>query len=176
MGKSQGSFSTGGWNERQDFLAAVSFLKAKGFKDIGAFGFSMGGAVAIMADSPDVKAIASDSSYADLDSVLHLIFKNFGVFRYPFVWLMKLWAKLFFQIDTASVSPLKFISSTKVPVLLIHSEYDSQVPVEHVRMLRRANPRSEIWIIPESEHGRGMSSRPEEYQDRVLKFFADNKI
>jgi len=190
LGRSQGRFSTGGWQEREDFFSAVKFLKEKGFSDIGALGFSMGAAVILMANSPDinpvrnttfsntenkisngVKAIVSDSSYASLDAVLHLIFKNFGILRYPFVGMMKLLARLFFKIDVDSVSPLKYISQIKAPIFLIHSELDSQIPLEHAQLLHRANPKTELWIIPGADHGGGFGLKQEEYQEKVLKFF-----
>ena len=192
MGKSQGRFTTAGWRERQDFLAAIRFLKERGFNDIGAFGFSMGAAVILMSNSPDinpvrntkvlkeknkisngVKAIVSDSSYASLGLVLNLIFKNFGFFRYPLIGIIKLWAKLFFKIDVDEVSPLKYISEIKAPLFLIHSQQDSQIPLAHVQLLHKESPQSELWIIPEAEHGSGMALRQKEYQSRVLKFFSN---
>lgn len=174
MGKSQGKFSTGGWREREDFFAAIRFLKDKGFKAIGALGFSMGGAVILMANSQDIKAIVSDSSYASLDSVLHLIFRNFGFFRYPFIGMMKLCARIFFKMDVDSVSPLKYISQIKAPIFLIHSEQDSQIPLEHGQLLHKANLKNQLWIIQGAEHGGGLALKPEEYQEKVLEFFQDN--
>jgi len=171
LGRSQGRFSTGGWQEREDFFSAVKFLKERGFSDIGAFGFSMGAAVILMANSPDIKAIVSDSSYAGLDAVLHLIFKNFGAFRHPFVGMMKLWAKLFFKINIDYVSPLKYISGIKAPIFLIHSELDSQIPLEHAYLLHRTNPKNKLWVITGAGHGGGFGLKQEEYQEKVLKFF-----
>lgn len=171
LGKSKGRFSTGGWREREDFLAAVRFLKAKGFSDIGAFGFSMGAAVILMSNSPEIKAIVSDSSYADLNSVLNLIFQNFGIFRKAFVGMMKFWARIFFRMDVDKTSALKYISSISCPIFLIHSELDSQIPVEHALLLHKRNPKSQIWIISGAEHGEAQALRPQEYQDKILNFF-----
>lgn len=173
MGKSQGKFTTGGWKEREDFLAAIRFLKERGFSNIGAFGFSMGAAVILMTNSPDIKAIVSDSCYVSLDSILNLIFKNFGIFGYPFVKMMKLWARLFFKIDIDRASPLIYISQIKNPIFLIHSQKDSQIPLAHVQLLHKENPQSQLWIIPDAEHGGGLASRQQEYQEKVLKFFSN---
>jgi fermentation-respiration switch protein FrsA (DUF1100 family) len=87
---------------------------------------------------------------------------------------MKLWSRLLLKLNPDEVSPLKCISGIKVPILLIHSERDSQIPVEHVELLYKANPKTEVWIIPEADHGRGLLLRQEEYQERVFKFFAGN--
>ena len=61
MGKSEGKITTAGWKERGDFLAAVKYLRSRGMEKIGALGFSMGGAVIIMANSPDVDAIVTET-------------------------------------------------------------------------------------------------------------------
>ena len=174
MGESRGKFTSGGWKEREDFSSAVAFLKDKGFNDIGAFGFSMGGAVILMSEAPGVKAVASDSSYADLEGVLHIIFKNFGIFRAPFVKMMKLYYRLFFGVDMDRLCPLKYMPQIKVPVFLIHGERDSQIPLRHLELLHMHNPQSRVWIIPGAEHGEGLSLRPEEYKEKILKFFRDN--
>lgn len=174
LGESKGGFSTGGFMEVRDFTAAVNFLKEKGFKDIGAFGFSLGGAVILMANSPDIKAIVSDSAYKDLDSVLDIIFKYFGPFGRPFIWFMKLFGKIMFNLDTSKVSPVNTISQIKVPVFLIHCENDSQIPSENSRILHSKKPDSLLWIIPFGDHGQGYALMTNEYEEKVLKFFKNN--
>jgi len=174
MGESGGQFTSGGWKEREDFFSAVAFLKEKGFGDIGALGFSMGAAVILMSESPEIKAIVSDSSYANLEGVIHIIFKNFGVFRYPFVKMMKLYYRLFFKVDMDRLSLLKYFSEIKTPVFLIHGERDSQIPLKHLELLHQQNSRSQLWIIPDADHGEGLALRQEEYQEKILAFFRDN--
>lgn len=174
LGESRGGFSTGGFLEVRDFTAAVQFLKDKGFKDIGAFGFSLGAAVILMTNSPDIKAIVSDSSYKDLDSVLDSIFKYFGPFGRPFIWFMKLFGKIMFNLDTSKVSPVQAISQIKVPVFLIHCENDSQIPSESSKVLHSKKPDSQLWIIPFGDHGQGYAMMPNEYEEKVLKFFKSN--
>lgn len=172
MGRSSGKFSTAGWREREDFFTAVRFLKDKGFNDIGAFGFSMGGAVILMANSPDIKAIVSDCAYANLDFILKLIFQKFGFLRGSLVKMMKFYAWLFFQIDLDKVTPLKYISQIKIPIFLIHGELDRQIPLKHAQLLHEANSQSELWIIPGADHTAGFAIWQQEYQNRVLRFFA----
>ncbi|MBI4655285.1 MAG: alpha/beta fold hydrolase [Elusimicrobia bacterium] len=174
MGKSKGAISTGGWKETRDFLAAVDFLKKRGFKDIGAFGFSLGGAVVLMANSPDIKAIVVDSSYENLNSVLDSIFSGFGIFGKPIVWLMKFWGRLFFNLNTGRVSPADSIADIKKPVLLIHCEKDSQIPVSAAKALHSKKPGSELWIIPEADHGQGHMLTGMQYEKKVLEFFRKN--
>lgn len=172
MGKSKGNITTAGWRERVDFLAAVEYLKSKGMEEIGAFGFSMGGAVIIMANSQDVDAIASESAYSNLESVLHLIYRNFGIFRYLFVYATRLWSYIFLRVDPIDVSPKDYIKDIKVPILLIHSERDSEIPVEHAYSLKTANPKADLWVIDEVDHGAIWGLLRSEYEERIINFFS----
>jgi len=174
MGKSKGKFSTAGWKEREDFLSAVDFLRKRGFKDIGAIGFSMGAAVILMSESPDIKCIVSDSSYAKLELILEDLFKNFDIFQRPLAKTVKFWARLFLGVDIAKVSPVNYISSISVPVFLIHSKQDSEIPVEHVYMLHEANRKSKIWVLPEGHHIQGFMAQQKEYIQKISEFFKEN--
>jgi uncharacterized protein len=172
MGKSQGIVSTSGWREREDFLAAIRFLKEKGLNDIGAFGFSMGAAVIFMADSPDIKCIVSDSSYARLRTAIGVIFTNFGYLRIPLIELIRLWSLVFLQVDINSAAPVNFIAGMKIPILLIHCRTDTHIPVSEALDLHKANPRSDLLLIPSGDHGESVYSH--EYEPRIIKFFRDN--
>jgi len=68
LGESSGLYTTIGIKEVNDLLAAVDFAKERGFQKIGVWGFSMGGAVALMTvqRTPHINTIVSDSSYAAL--------------------------------------------------------------------------------------------------------------
>jgi len=170
MGESGGKITTAGWKERKDFLAAVKYLKGKGMEKIGAVGFSMGGAVIIMANSPDIDVIVTESAYADLESILHTMYSNFWIFKYPLVGATKMWSRLFIGVDLAKVAPKDFIKDIKAPIFLIHSEQDSQIPVEHVHALKEANPKAECWIVDEADHGGAWGEKRSEYETRILQF------
>jgi len=172
MGKSQGRISTSGWREKEDFLSAVRFLKAKGFSDIGAFGFSMGGAAIFLANSPDIKCIVSDSSYAALEAAVKVIFKNFGFLQDPLIKMVNLWARLFLRFDLNSAAPVKYIAGMKIPILLIHCQTDTHIPFTQALQLHQANPQSQLLLIREGDHGESVLSA--EYEPRILKFFRDN--
>src|SRR3970040_1993558 len=68
LGKSDGSYSSAGAKEVEDLLAAIRFLKGRGIKKVGVWGFSMGGAVALMAieKAPEIRAVISEPSIARL--------------------------------------------------------------------------------------------------------------
>ncbi|MBL7069283.1 MAG: alpha/beta hydrolase [Candidatus Omnitrophica bacterium] len=171
MGKSGGTYSTIGDKERLDLAAAITYLKKRGFNKIGAFGFSMGGAVIIMVNSPDIKAAVTDSAFANLESLVHTAYGNLGWLRFPFVFFTKVHSRLFLNLDIKSVSSLKSMKELKFPILLIHAESDEIVSVDNALLLHSANPESALWIIPGALHGQTYSIMPEEYENKILSFF-----
>ncbi len=77
LGQSGGWISTAGAREVQDLFGAMEFLKGRGIQEVGVWGFSMGGAVALMAapNAPEIKAIIAESPYARLDLMAQELFK-----------------------------------------------------------------------------------------------------
>ena len=175
MGESEGKVSTVGFREVKDLEAAVDYLKKMGIEEIGAMGFSLGAAVIIMANIPEIKAIVSDSSFKDLDSVMNIIFKHIGPLKWPIVKLVKLWTLLFIGVDTHRVSPLKVIKDLKSPVLFIHGESDTEIPVIHSKQLYELGlsygKLVELWTVPFANHGEIYYLNSDEYPRRVKGFF-----
>ena len=58
------------------------------------------------------------------------------------------------------------------PLLIIHGEVDSQIPVEHARQIyAHANPATtELWIIPGADHGQAHAIEGPRYEIRVRTF------
>ena len=113
LGESEGSYSTAGAKEVEDFLAAIRFLKRRGIKEVGVWGFSMGGAVGLMAidKAPEIKAVVSESSYASLAEMALQLFRM-PLLNYPMAYLIGFWANLFLGIDVRDVSPAESIRNT----------------------------------------------------------------
>lgn len=171
LGESEGSYSTAGAKEIEDLLAAIQFLKGRGISEIGVWGFSMGGAVALMTieKAAEIRAVAADSSYANLAHMALELFR-IPLLNYPMAYLVRLWAKLFLGIDLSDVSPAQKARASKIPILLIHSPADAVIPFSHGQALREAlakNPRAEIWFREGIAHGQLAS----DYETRVRNFF-----
>lgn len=171
LGESEGNYSTAGANEIQDLLAAIQFLKAKAIEDVGVWGFSMGGAVALMGieKAPEIKAAIAEASYASLALMAPEHFR-IPLLKYPLAYLLGLWAKIFLGIDIRDVSPEKAVRDTTIPLLLIHSVADDVIPFSHAQLLQRAlerNPRAEFWFRTRLSHG----DLGHEYQKRIGDFF-----
>ena len=175
FGESGGLYSTVGAKEVYDLLAAKEFAKEKGFKKIGVWGFSMGGAVALLSTdkTSDIKAIVSDSSYAALSLLAMEPYRNLAFLKYPLAFFTRVFARIFLGISIDEASPVKKVKGARIPILLIHSPEDEVIPFSHALLLREAlknNPRAEFWFEGGILHGQ----LQKEYQTRIKEFFQKN--
>ena len=143
-------------------------------KNIGAFGFSLGGAAAIMAKNKDIKAIVADSTYASLDRMVNQQYRFLSFLKFPFVFMTRIYGILFLGIDINKVSPLNDIKDIGAPILLIHAEKDSQIPAENSILLNKSAKNSELWIVGNADHGETHAIMKEKYEQRILGFFESN--
>lgn len=174
FGESEGKYSTGGVKESKDILAAIEFLKKQKFTKIGAIGFSMGGAAILMSESKDLEAVVIDSTYATMNMILERLYAFFpGILKLPFVRLTEFYGLLFFRINPTELSPLNSIKEIESPILLIHGEKDSQIPVKNAHLLYENSNKdtTELWIVSNADHGMSSALYPEEYRNKVIQFF-----
>ncbi len=172
FGKSEGSFTTAGYLEKNDLLGAIEYLeKEKNITKIGLYGFSLGGAVALTTNNENVKAIVSDSAYAKLSHMAERMYHIFSILKYPLAYLTKLYGIVFLRINIDNANPVDNIKNLKIPILIIHAEKDTQIPVSEAYLLHDANKKTEIWIVENAEHGMTHSINPAKYEEKVLEFF-----
>lgn len=174
LGQSGGSHSTVGAKETADLTASIQYLKTRGIDEVGVWGFSLGGAVALMTapSAPEIKAIVSESSYASLDHMSRELYR-IPLLKYPLAYLTGLWAKTFLGIDMEKISPAESAEKLKIPVLIVHSKNDGVIPFKNALLIQaslRNNPRSEFWFQENLIHGQF----DEEYQKRIGDFFDKN--
>lgn len=176
FGDSEGRHTTVGHKERKDFRSAVEYLKIRediNPEKIGALGFSLSASVMIMAET-DVKAIVAESPYANLNLLLEDVYKMFpGFTKKPFVWLTNLYGILFIGSNPKDVSPMDSIADLEVPVLLIHGEKDSEIPIKHSELIYENSNKNltEFWRVEGSGHGMTYSLKGKEYERRIIEFF-----
>ncbi len=89
---------------------------------------------------------------------------------------MRLMARLLYGIDIRSVSPMRALANTDLPVLLIHGELDEMVPMVHFRLLSRSveSGAGETWLVDGAGHAEAYRRNPEEYSSRVIEFLSKN--
>ncbi len=184
LGKSGGRYSTVGAKEVEDLLAAIHFLKTRGIEEVGVWGFSMGGAVALMTapKAPEIKAIVSESSYSSLDMMVTELYQ-IPILKYPLAYLTGLWGKIFLEIDLKKVSPVAEVKDLTIPILIIHSKNDEVIPFKNALLIQEAlkdNPQAEFWFPARRSLGAGGEKNlihgqfGDEYQKRIEDFFKKN--
>ena len=179
-GSSDGDRVSGGDHERQDVLAAFDYLQGRGvaLRDVGVLGVSMGAGTAALAlaETPSVDAFVLDSPYADVSDLISQEIGNRSVlpaWSAPlFVPGVKLAARLVFDIDIGALVPETVVADLDYPVLIMHGEADTRVPVEHgIRVHMASHIDSELWLLEGLGHVEAFQTYPEEYVERVASYF-----
>lgn len=166
-----------GYAEAFDAIAALEFLLEQPEVDserIGLFGFSMGGAAAIRAAAMDERfaAVLAEGGYANLGQ--HLASAGDSESKLMSL-LMRSTIQLLdwrIQADPWELSPIDDIEKISPRSLfLIYSEASSLSGRAQDQFEAASEPK-ELWVVPESTHGGTQLVAPEEYEQRVLQFFA----
>ncbi|MBN4064460.1 alpha/beta fold hydrolase [Dehalococcoides mccartyi] len=183
-GDSPAAMSSSGYFERLDLQGASDYLVNKGAdrSRVGVLGFSLGGAVALMAGANpnNFGAVVSDSAFADLSLVLRSSMT--GIKRPLTLWFpgMEFMARQIYGIDIKDISPARAIARSDTPVLVIHGEDDTVIPVEHARLLGRAigasfdeieGGQETVWIVPNAGHTGAFRTQPKTYIEKLVKFY-----
>lgn len=180
-GQSDGDVTTLGYHEVKDIFGAVEWLRrerAAQAEQIGIIGFSMGAVTAIMAAShePGIGAVVADSPFSDLRSYLQVNMPVWtGLPNVPFTWTIMAILPPLIDLQVDEVSPVGVMSDMPQPVLLIHTDGDSAIPVgESQRLAAAGRPgRTELWIVRGHRHVGARSVDPAVYDARVIGFFRD---
>jgi pimeloyl-ACP methyl ester carboxylesterase len=178
-GRSEGDYTSFGYHERKDLLAAIDLLRSKGIDEVGVIGFSLGGVVAIgaAAQSEQIVAVVADGAFVELKGALARGAEE----RHLPSWLVRFLGPSILWLAGRRVGgnledsePLRWVDRISPrALLLIHGEEDPYVSVEDVRRLyERAGEPKELWIARGAGHRRVDQVYPEEYRQRVLGFFA----
>ncbi len=179
FGDSSGSFTTIGHREQKDLQEALNYLQEKGFDKMGVMGFSLGGAVGILTASKDarIKAVVSDSAFANIDLMGHEFYKQLFVLKYPLTFLTKLWAQFFLGVNVNDIAPEKAAANLKIPILLIHSQKDQTISFENALKLQQSlknNTKAQYFFPEEGVHGGLPINLETEYKRKVTEFFKQN--
>lgn len=172
FGESEGRATTLGFRERRDLERAVDFVQSRGAAAVGVFGFSLGGAVALLAaaEDPRIRAVAAYAPFSDLRELGRELYGWMWFVRYPFVEAMLLWSRLIFGADICRPAPVEAAARLGIPVLLVHSREDEQIPFRHAERLRAVlagNARAEFELMARGRHG----ELPPGFAVRLGQFF-----
>lgn len=178
-GESKGFRTSFGYLEQRDLEGALRFLKARPEVDperIGAYGFSMGGAVVILTAAKDkaIKAVVSDSAFTSLEDQIDRVVTSFyHLPRIPFYSLAHWIYDLYFGGCLEKVSPVSIIAKLSPrPILLIAGQSDDRMTaMDAQRLFEAASQPKELWVVPGAGHGATLAMAGQTYPERVVDFF-----
>lgn len=178
QGASDGDLTTVGYNERKDLQGAVRFVlnEEKATRPVILWGISMGAAAALLAaaESPDVDAVISDSTFLSFsDMVRHhwkLFFRlpSFPVADQVIYWTA--WRGGFRPADFDLVTAVERIGDR--PILFVAMEDDRRMPpsIAHTLFERAKSAQKQLVVVPGNRHGEGYNVARERYQQAVREF------
>jgi uncharacterized protein len=174
-GESEGDVRALGWLDVDDVAAAFAFLQSRDDLDprrIGMMGFSLGGQIALRATAQmdGIRAVVADgpslANYRDVpppvsifDRVLRV--DNWLTFKF-LAWRTGVSAPPAVVEVIADIAPR--------PIFLISTGQDIEQRMARYYYERAGHPKS-LWEIPETGHGGGLATRPDEYEERIVLFF-----
>lgn len=178
-GESDGNVTTLGYHEVKDIYGAVRWLRETRpdqAQRIGVIGFSMGAVTSILAAAgePAIDAVVADSPFSDLRSYLQVNMPVWtGLPNVPFTWAIMAILPPLIDLQVDAVSPVAVMPTLRQPVLLIHADGDTAIPVsESQRLAAAGRPgQTELWVVPGDRHVGARSVDPEAYDARVIGFF-----
>jgi dipeptidyl aminopeptidase/acylaminoacyl peptidase len=188
-GESGGDIATYGLKESDDIHRWVSWIYTREslpVQCVYGFGESYGAALILqsLAAEPRYCAVAVESpfstarsmSYERISGPLHMgpwFGKTLGR---PVVESALLYARMRYGMDLLKPSPLDAVVHSTVPVLLIHGEEDQAISPWHSERIASAAPdHVQLWLVPHAFHTGAWSTAHEEFESRVLGWFAEHQ-
>ncbi len=174
-GQSDGERVTMGAQEAHDVGAAIEWLLAHSYAKIAIWGFSMGGAAAILAaaEYTDLKAVITDCAFASLQEEILSRIRYQGYPSLISIPLSHLTAATL--TDHLQAQPGEYDAVNAVnwisprPLLLIHAGEDEVVdPSDAYALYDAAGEPRELWVTPRSAHTQSYHDFPTEYKQRAL--------
>lgn len=166
--------------ERLDLRAILAWADRHGFPSerVGWLGHSMGASTILMegVDNPEIRAVVADSPYGDLPELLETQLSQHSHLPHAFNPGILFAAHRVFGLDAENLVPIRLAPHWGArPMLLLHGEADTTVPVQQARRLARAlGPSCRLLTWPGVEHVEIYQDDPDRYIDLVDKFFQKN--
>jgi alpha-beta hydrolase superfamily lysophospholipase len=179
-GQSDASRLTLGNRERADIRTVMDWAELEGFSRdrVGWLGYSMGASTLLLeaAHNRSIQVAVIDSPYGNLPEVLGSQLSKHSKLPSWFNPGILAAARLIYGVRTDNLLPTEAARSWgDRPLLLIHGEADSIVPVKQAYELARAAGASCLTLtLPGVEHVQAYEADPESYVSVIEWFFADH--
>lgn len=186
-GVSGGTLATYGLLEQADIRQWVDFLfSAAHPRCVYGMGESMGASqllqsletesrfCAVVAESPF--STFREIAYDRMGQPFHLGPWVGRIALRPLVEVAFLRAQWKYGLHMREVSPEEAVTKSGVPVLLIHGQIDSNIPVRHSREIHARAPRTVLWEVPSADHCGAMGAASQEFERRILGWFGQTAV
>ena len=186
-GDSSSAPSSLGYYEQRDVLGAVDFLQTGVMpypnlgrpKAIGGWGVSMGASALLLAaaQDPALRAIVSDSAYADVIPILQRDIPVRAHLSSAFTPGILRAAATMYGIDYYAIKPSAVVAQIAPrPILFIHGAADTYVSPSNMTTLAQAaaqghNAHVQTWLVPEATHTQAYHVAGKTYVNRIVAFF-----
>ncbi len=182
-GASAGTLATYGLLESEDIRRWLDWIQDHEHPScVFGFGESMGAAQLLQSlrDKPGFCAVGAESPFSDFreiayDRVGQFFHTGPGLGRSllrPVVEVAFVYAHWRYGLDLENVSPELALSHTNIPILLIHGQQDSNIPVRHSRVIAAHNLGVALWEVPGADHCGAISVAPKAFEQRLINWFA----
>jgi predicted MFS family arabinose efflux permease/pimeloyl-ACP methyl ester carboxylesterase len=178
-GKSAGEFSSIGYYERRDVLAALKFAEARESENrVVLFGVSMGAAATLLAAAESqhdarLAGIVSESSFLSFEDTARHHIGLTPLPTFPFAPLLIKFTAWRMNFMTADFDALRAVRGIRQPILFIGSGKDVRMPNETVLeplYAAAANPLKRKLVIAGATHGHAFDAAPDEYMNALAEF------
>jgi pimeloyl-ACP methyl ester carboxylesterase len=176
-GESEGKYCTFGYLEKEDISILVDTLmkRERINKNLGIWGQSLGGAVALqaMAINPEIKYGIIESTFSDFNLIVHDYFRYFMSFDIPFLTNYFIYrAGKITTFDPKDVKPHKYARKIKQPVLMVHGCKDERISIEYGKKnFDNLTSTDKVFIeIPDAGHMDLWEKGGNEYNNKVFEF------
>jgi pimeloyl-ACP methyl ester carboxylesterase len=179
-GQSDPSRLTLGRRERNDIRAVMNWARDSDFTQdrVGWLGYSMGASTLLLeaAQNPGIQVAVMDSPYGDLPDLLRTQLSKHSHLPSWFNPGILTAARWLYGVRTEDLVPIKAARAWgDRPLLLIHGESDSIVPVRQAYELAEAAGASCLTMtLPGVEHVQAYESDPKGYVSVIEAFFHDH--
>jgi uncharacterized protein len=176
-----------GYFEQRDVLGAVDFLRSGPIPYpalgrthiIGGWGVSMGAATLLMATAqePAIRAVVSDSAYADIIPILEREVSKGGHLPPSFTPGALIAANVLYGMDFYAVRPVDIVASIAPrPIFFIHGTSDTYVPTPNMNILATAartapDAKVQTWLVPGAGHAQSFNTEGAVYVARVVAYY-----
>lgn len=161
-GESGGRASLGG-DEAHDLMAALSYGRAQNYRAVGVIGESMGGFITLATLGAHADATQNGLPYPDriatLGAPADLLKTGFPrpqMVRHlaPRPWLRPASQLMGYRSGPPRIPDLLgVVGNIRIPLMMLHGERDTIVPVRNAYRIHERNPAADLRIYPRVGHG-----------------------